>query len=114
MSNLIIGLQIVVAISVYFVWTFRMENVIKEFNQFGLSASTRNIVGTSKISLATLLLVGVWFPSIVAFAAGLMGFFMLSAQFFHFRNSSPLIKRIPSLLFLIACLLIASASLKFI
>jgi hypothetical protein len=114
MNNLIVVLQIVVAVSVYYVWTFRMENVIKEFNQFGLSVSTRNIVGTSKISLATLLLAGIWFPSIVGYAAGLMGFFMLSAQFFHFKNDSPLIKRLPSSLFLIACLLITLISLKVI
>ncbi len=114
MNNLIIGLQILVSLSVYYVWTFRMDNIIKEFNQFGLSTSVRNIVGTSKISLATLILVGIWFPSLVAYASLLMGFFMLSAQYFHFKNASPWVKRLPSLFFLMACLTIALASLKII
>jgi len=112
MNNLIVVLQIIVAISVYYVWTFRMANVIKEFNQFGLSDLIRNIVGTSKVSLATLLLLGIWFPLIVPYAAGFMAFFMLSAQFFHFKNSSPLVKRLPSFLFLTACIIIVLISLK--
>lgn len=112
MNNLMIVLQIVVAVSVYYVWTFRMANVITEFKQFGLSDSMRNIVGTSKISVATLLLVGIWYLAIIPYAAGLMGFFMLSAQFFHFKNSSPLVKRLPSFLFLVACILIILTSLK--
>jgi DoxX-like family len=112
MNNLMIILQIVVAVSVYYVWTFRMANVITEFKQFGLSDSMRNIVGTSKISVATLLLVGIWCLAITPYAAGLMGFFMLSAQFFHFKNSSPLVKRLPSFLFLVACILIILTSLK--
>lgn len=112
MPNLAVVLQIVVAVSVYYVWTFRMTNVTKEFKQFGLNDSMRNIVGTSKISLATLLVVGIWFPLIVSYAAGLMGIFMLAAQFFHFKNASPLVKRVPSFLFLSACILIVLISLK--
>ncbi len=114
MNNFINVLQLIVAISVYYVWIFRFDNIIKEFKLFGLSDLTRSAVGTAKISLATLLIVGVWFPVLVTFASLLMGFFMLSAQFFHFKNKSLFIKRLPSLIFLVSCLLIASASLKII
>ena len=52
MESLINLAQIVVALSVLFVWTLRFHNVLKEFKQFGLSDLTRNLVGATKISLA--------------------------------------------------------------
>ena len=63
MANLILLSQIVIAVSVYYVWIFRYFNVIKEFEQFGLSDVTRNFVGAAKISMSALLLVGIWFPA---------------------------------------------------
>ena len=44
MKNYIILVQIIIALSVDYVWIFRFENVMKEFKQFGLSDVTRNIV----------------------------------------------------------------------
>lgn len=112
METYIILAQIIVALSVDYVWIFRFENVVKEFKQFGLSDLTRNIVGALKISLAALLIASIWYPSLVIISSLLMGFFMVSAQFFHFKNSSPMQKRMPSLFLLLACLFIALASLN--
>ncbi len=112
MKNYIILVQIIIALSVDYVWIFRFENVMKEFKQFGLNDLTRNIVGASKISLAALLVAGIWYTPLVLVSSLLMGFFMLSAQFFHFKNSSPMQKRVPSLLLLLACLFVALASLN--
>ena len=102
---------IVVAASVAFVWIFRYHNVVKEFAQFGLSDLIRNFVGASKISLSTLLVVGIWFPTLVTIPAVLMGLLMISAQFFHFKVSNPFIKHLPSLILLILCCLITFYSL---
>ncbi len=110
METYIILVQIIIAISVDYVWIFRLENVVKEFKQFGLNNLTRNIVGASKISLAALLVAGIWYTPLVLFSSLLMGFFMVSAQFFHFKNSSPMQKRVPSLFLLLACILVALAS----
>lgn len=110
MQNLLLISQVIVAASVAFVWIFRFDNVVKEFKEFGLNDLTRNFVGAAKISLATLLIVGIWFPPVVVLAAALMGFFMLSAQYFHFKIKNPLIKHLPSLLLLVLCLFIALAS----
>ena len=55
MKDLLIISQLIVAISVLFVWVFRFHNVEKEFKQFGLSITIRSAVGASKIALATLL-----------------------------------------------------------
>jgi hypothetical protein len=107
MENLLKFLQIAVAISVAFVWVFRFHNVVKEFKQFGLSDLTRNVIGASKISLATLLVAGVWYSSLVFIPAILMGLLMIGAQYFHFKVSNPFIKHLPSLVLLIFCALIA-------
>jgi len=101
MENLINLSQIIVAISVVYVWTFRFHNVLKEFEQFGLSDLTRNIVGATKISLATLLIVGIWYSSLVLIPSILMGLLMIGAQYFHLKISNPFIKRLPSLILLI-------------
>ena len=114
MEIYIILAQIIVALTVDFVWTFRFENVKKEFTRFGLSDLTRNIVGATKISLAALLIAGIWYPSLVLFSSLLMGFFMVSAQFFHFKNGSTIQKRVPSFLLLFACIFLGMAMLNVI
>ncbi|MEJ6506133.1 MAG: DoxX family protein, partial [Crocinitomicaceae bacterium] len=81
MENVIEIVQMALALSVAFVWIFRFDNVVKEFKQFGLNDLTRSLVGASKIALATLLFVGVWFSSVVLAAAVGMGIFMIAAQY---------------------------------
>lgn len=109
-SNPLIISQLIVAVSVLFVWVFRFHNVEKEFKQFGLSVTIRSAVGASKIALATLLLVGICQPCYVFYSSILMGFFMLSAQYFHFKLKNPLLQRIPSFIFLSLCVFIALQS----
>ena len=111
MESLINLSQIIVAMSVVYVWTFRFHNVLKEFEQFGLSDTTRNIVGATKISLATLLIVGVWYSSLVLIPSILMGLLMIGAQYFHLKISNPFIKRLPSLILLVLSAFIAYSSI---
>ena len=112
MTNLLIAAQLIVAISVAYVWIFRYDVIIKEFKDFGLSDLTRTFVGASKTSLATLLIVGIWYPSLILIPSILMGLFMLAAQYFHFKIKNPFIKHLPSLFFLILCVFIALASME--
>jgi hypothetical protein len=112
MENLVIIAQMVLALSVAYVWIFRYDNVVKEFKQFGLNDITRNFVGASKIALATLLVAGIWHSSLVQIPAVLMGLFMISAQYFHFKIKNPFIKHLPSLLLLILCAIIALGSIQ--
>jgi hypothetical protein len=111
MKEFVILAQVVVAISVYFVWIFRFHNVLKEFEEFGLSDVVRNFVGASKISIAALLIVGVWQSSYVFISSILMGLFMIAAQYFHFKVKNPFIKHLPSLVLLILCAFIALQSM---
>lgn len=114
MENLSVIAQLIVAISVVFVWVFRFDNIVKEFNQYGLSDLIRTIVGSTKIALATLLIAGIWYPSLVLIPALLMAFLMLCAQYFHFKVNNPWQKRMPSLFLLLLCLFIAAVSLNLI
>ncbi len=104
--------QVVIALSVAYVWIFRFDNIVKEFKQYGLSDLTRTIVGASKIALATLLITGIWFPTLVFIPALLMAFLMLCAQYFHFKVKNPWSKHLPSLLLLAASLFVALLASK--
>ena len=114
MINYMTLAQIIVALSVTYVWIFRIDNIIKEFKQFGLNDLTRSFVGATKIALSTLLIVGVWYSELVLVPSFIMGFIMVAAQYFHFEARNPFIKRLPSLLLLILCVFITLASLDII
>ena len=103
--------QLIVAISVIYVWTFRFHNVLKEFEQFGLSDLTRNIIGATKISLATLLITGIWYSELVLIPSLLMGLLMIGAQYFHFKISNSFIKHLPSLILFALSAFIAYSSI---
>ena len=112
MENLINLAQLIVAISVVFVWTFRFHNVLKEFKQFGLNDLTRNIVGTTKIILATLLVVSTLNSLSALIPSILMGILMINAQYFHFKVRNPFIKHLPSLILLLLSSIIAYSSIQ--
>lgn len=114
MNNLALIAQLIVAVSIVIVWVFRFDNIVKEFKQYSLSDLTRTIVGSTKIALATLLVAGIWYPSLVLIPALIMAFLMVSAQYFHFKVNNPWQKRMPSLFLLLLCLFIASVSLNLI
>ncbi len=114
MTNYSTIAQLIVALSIVYVWIFRFDNVVNEFKQYGLNDLTRSIVGSSKIALSTLLVAGIWYPGLILIPALLMAFLMLSAQYFHFKTGNPWQKRIPSLLLLILCLFITAVSLKLV
>ena len=106
--------QIIVALSIGYVWIFRFNNIVKEFKQYGLSDLIRTIVGSSKIALSTLLVAGIWHRDLVLIPALLIAFLMISAQYFHFKAGNPWQKHMPSLFLLIVSLFIAAVSLKLI
>jgi hypothetical protein len=107
MDQIVIASQVIVAVSVLFVWVFRFDNIVVEFKQYGLPDLVRSMVGASKISLATLLIAGIWFPSLVLYPALIMAFLMICAQYFHFKIKNPWSKHGPSFMLLILSLVIA-------
>jgi hypothetical protein len=106
MISILSLVQVSIALSVAYVWIFRFHNVEKEFQLFGLSITTRSFVGVSKIALSTLLVTGVWFADLIFVPAVLMAFFMVAAQYFHFKVKNPFMKHLPSLILLALCLVL--------
>lgn len=103
--------QIILGISVFYVWIFRYKNVVNEFKQFGLSELTRNFVGAAKMAVSTLIIASIWIPSLVQIPAILLGLFMIAAQYFHFKANNPFIKHLPSLILLALAIMIVFSSM---
>jgi hypothetical protein len=110
MSTVALIAQLVIGLSVLYVWTFRYPNVTREFTQFGLSDRVRTSVGTSKTALATLLLAGLLYPVPVLAPALLMAGFMVCALWFHFKAHNPWMKCVPSATLLALSLVVAGAA----
>ena len=110
MENLSIFAQLIVSISVIIVWVFRRDNISIEFRQYGLSNLLQNIIGAVKISLATILILGIWHEELLAISSLFMAFLMICAQYFHFKVNNRWQKFIPSIALLILCLFIAATS----
>ena len=108
MEHISLFFQVFVAVSVLIVWVFRYHNVITEFQQFGFSDVFRNFVGASKMSISTLLIMGVYYNKITLLASLGMAFFMLSAHITHIKVKNPFKQRLPSLIFLLMSLFTAA------
>ena len=112
MYRIAILAQVVIALSIAFVWIVRLPNVIAEFHEYGLPDTVRSLVGASKISLSTLLIAGIWYPALVPVSALLMALLMLCAQFAHLRAHHPLRKYVPSFVLLLLSLFVAAVYRK--
>tara|TARA_B100000787_G_C16047826_1_gene229851 strand:- start:152 stop:496 length:345 start_codon:yes stop_codon:yes gene_type:complete len=108
MENIAILAQLIIAISILIVWVFRFDNIVVEFKQYDISDLVRSMVGASKIALATLLVVGIFYKEVVFISALLMAFLMVCAQIAHIKVKNPLSKYIPSFLLLILSLFVAA------
>ena len=108
MENIAILAQLIIAIAILIVWVFRFDNIVVEFKQYNLSDLIRSMVGASKIALATLLVVGIFYKEVVFISALLMAFMMVCAQIAHVKVKNPLSKYIPSFLLLILSLFVAA------
>ena len=108
MFKIAILAQVVVALSVVYVWVVRLPNVEKEFREYGIPDLLRNTVGATKIALSTLLIVGIWYPSLVLIPAAMMAFLMLCAQGAHLKARHPWQKYVPSLVLLLLSLFVVA------
>ena len=99
--------QVIIALSIAIVWIGRFDNIVTEFREYQIPDFVRNLVGGTKISLATLLVAGIWYPSLVLVPALIMAFLMLCAQGAHFKVRHPWHKYLPSLGLLLLSLFVA-------
>ena len=105
-----VAAQLVVAASVLFVWTMRTANVAREFREYRLPDRVRDTVGASKIALATLLVVGIWYPPPLLAAALAMAGFMGCAQIAHARVRHAWPRFVPSFVLLVLSLFVAGVA----
>ncbi len=101
--------QIIIALSIAYVWIIRFDNIVKEFKQYRISDLLRNFVGAVKIALSTLLIAGIWYPGLVLIPALLMAGLMICAQIAHIKVKNPIQKFVPSFLLLVLSLFVAWA-----
>ncbi len=99
--------QVIIALSVSYIWIVRYDNIITEFKQYKISDLLRNFVGAVKIALSTLLITGIWYPALVLIPALLMAGLMGCAQAAHVKVRNPWPKFVPSALLLVLCLFVA-------
>ena len=104
--------QIIIAVSILIVWVFRFDNIVIEFKQYGLSDLIRSMVGAAKIAMATLLIAGIWYPTLILVPAGVIAFLMLCALYAHFSVRNPMQKYLPAFSLLCLSLFLVAGQLN--
>ena len=113
-----IAAQITIALSIYNVWFFRFnkptryrgknaETMKDEFISYGLPDYFVWLIGFLKVTLATLLLIGIYINSLVFPASIGMAILMVGAIVMHIKVKDDTIKSLPATIFLILSLFIA-------
>lgn len=122
MSTVTIVLQIIVAIGLLNVWLIRSNqntpyrggeasSLKDEFIAYGLPIWVYYTIGVLKVGCALLLLVGIWFPSLVFPTAFVVSALMIGALAMHFKIRDPWKKYVPALIMLVFSLCICLGSL---
>ena len=115
-------LQIFVAVVLLTVWLIRSNqktpyrgsnssSLKNEFITYGLPLWSFYVIGFIKISLALLLLLGLWMPFLVFPSALLISLMMLGAVCMHIKVKDPLKKLLPALILLVFSIGICMGSL---
>lgn len=111
MNNIIIALQIIVALGLLNVWLLRFskkteyrggkaKDLKEEFAVYGLPPWFMYFIGALKIGSALALLAGFWVPSLVTPAASLVVLLMIGALAMHIKVRDPMMKSMPAALML--------------
>jgi len=108
MRWIVIAAQVAVAFGLLNVWLLRLgkrtawrggnaQNMTQEFATYGLPPWFMHLVGFLKISLAVLLLVGLWIPGVSVPAAIGVVTLMIGALGMHVKVRDPIRKSLPAL-----------------
>ena len=118
MESIVTLIQIVIALIILNVWLLRYgrptawrggdaKNMKEEFRVYGLPVWFLGIVGFLKTLFASLLIIGVWVPSLTKPAAIGLAVLMLGAVAMHLKVKDPVQKSLPALTVLLLCLIVA-------
>lgn len=118
METLVIGSSVIIALGLLNVWVLRpgkpsawrgqnAQALCEEFATYGLPAWSVTAVGVAKVTLALLLLVGIWWPAVSRLAAIGIAVLMLGAVSMHLKVRDPIKKSLPALTLLgLSCLVV--------
>lgn len=112
-----IALKLIVGLSILNVWLLRAKkstawrggdanNIVEEFEAYGLPKWFMYTIGTVKSILATLLLVSIFYPQVELIAAYGIAALMAGAVGMHIKIGDPLKKSLPAFTFLVLSLAI--------
>lgn len=108
--------QIIVGLGILNVWVIRFnnstgyrggdaQNMREEFAAYGLPAWFMYLTGVLKITFAIMLLVGIWFESLVLPAAIGLGILMAGAIAMHIKVKDPPKKALPAIVVFLLCII---------
>ncbi|HSW55471.1 MAG TPA: DoxX family protein [Ignavibacteriaceae bacterium] len=115
-----IAIQIIIAVSIFNVWILRFgkptswrggtaKSMKEEFEAYGLPLWFMKLIGFLKLTLATLLIAGIFLPVLIKPAAIGMAVLMLGAIVMHIKVKDSLIKSLPAFTFLVLSLILIFA-----
>jgi len=73
------------------------KNMLEEFQTYGISSPFMYLIGGTKVTLAILLIVGVWVESLTRPSAILLGLLMVGAIIMHLRVGDHIKKAAPAI-----------------
>lgn len=120
MKSLALVCQIVIGLGLLNVWLVRTgkptgwrggnaRSMKEEFEVYGLPPWFMSFIGFLKVSLAILLIAGVWFPSLAKPAAVGTAVLMAGAVVMHVKVKDPMMRSLPALALLALSLVVIGA-----
>jgi hypothetical protein len=115
-----IVIQVIIAVSIFNVWILRVKkptswrggtakSMREEFEAYGLPLWFMNLIGFLKLTLASLLIAGIFIPELIKPAAIGMAVLMFGAISMHIKVKDSLIKSFPAFSFLVLSLILIFA-----
>ena len=122
MNTLAIILNLVIAITLLNVWLIRRNkqtmyrggdanSMVEEFSTYGLPKWLMYVIGSMKIIIAILLIVGVWITSLNIYCYISLAILMLGAIIMHLKVKDKIIKSVPALSILTLLLVLIGKNL---
>jgi uncharacterized membrane protein YphA (DoxX/SURF4 family) len=104
-------LQIILTLGLINVWLVRFHkptkyrgkgaaNMKEEFRAYGLPTWFMYVIGTAKMVIAALLIIGLWIPAVVVPAAAVLVVLMIGAVSMHVKVRDVCIRTMPALVML--------------
>jgi hypothetical protein len=112
-----IAVQLIIAVSIFNVWLLRFgkptswrggaaKSMKEEFEVYGLPDWFMKLIGFLKLTLAALLIAGIFVPDLIKPAAIGMAVLMLGAIVMHIKVKDSLVKSFPAFSFLVLSLIL--------